>query len=153
MISNKLGVISDTKEKSMTDLAVKNLGIKISTVEANADSLSGGNQQKVVVAKWLARDSNVVIFDEPTRGIDVAAKVEIYNLMNELKQNGVAVLFASSEMPEVIGISDRILVMCDGRLTANLVTSETNQNEIMKFATKFEDKSISDVDKSMMEAN
>lgn len=153
MISNKLGVISDAKEKSMTDLAVKNLGIKISTVEANADSLSGGNQQKVVVAKWLARDSNVVIFDEPTRGIDVAAKVEIYNLMNELKQNGVAVLFASSEMPEVIGISDRILVMCDGRLTANLVTSETNQNEIMKFATKFEDKSISDVDKSMMEAN
>ncbi len=74
--------------------------------------------KKVVVGKWLARDSRVVIFDEPTRGIDVAAKVEIYNLMNQLKQQGIAVMFVSSEMPEVMGIADRIVVMCDGRITA-----------------------------------
>ena len=70
------------------------------------------------MGKWLARDSRVVIFDEPTRGIDVAAKVEIYNLMNQLKQQGIAVMFVSSEMPEVMGIADRIVVMCDGRITA-----------------------------------
>ncbi|QIK70654.1 sugar ABC transporter ATP-binding protein [Erysipelothrix sp. HDW6C] len=140
MISNALGVINQKKEQTMIEDAVNNLHIKLSSPEANADSLSGGNQQKVVVAKWLARTSNVVIFDEPTRGIDVAAKVEIYNLMNELKQNGVAVLFASSEMPEVMGISDRILVMCDGKLTASLDTAATNQNEIMKYATQFENK-------------
>ncbi len=140
IISNKLGVIDRNKEKAMCDTAVSGLGIKLSSLEANADSLSGGNQQKVVVAKWLSRESNVVIFDEPTRGIDVAAKVEIYRLMNELKKNGAAVLFASSEMPEVLGISDRVLVMCDGRITADLVTKETNQNEIMRYATQFEDK-------------
>ncbi|HLV49683.1 MAG TPA: sugar ABC transporter ATP-binding protein [Erysipelothrix sp.] len=140
IISNKLGVINRKKEKAMCDTAVLGLGIKISSLEANADSLSGGNQQKVVVAKWLSRESNVVIFDEPTRGIDVAAKVEIYRLMNELKENGAAVLFASSEMPEVLGISDRVLVMCDGRITADLITKETNQNEIMRYATQFEDK-------------
>lgn len=138
MISNTTGIISKSKEISMVEKAIHNLKIKLSSYEANADSLSGGNQQKVVVAKWLTRDSKVVIFDEPTRGIDVAAKVEIYNLMNQLKENGVAVLFVSSEMPEVLGISDRILVMCDGRITANLKTQDTSQNEIMKYATKFE---------------
>lgn len=141
-LSNKLGVINRSQESKLNKKSVENLKIKVSSLEANADSLSGGNQQKVVVAKWLARDSHVVIFDEPTRGIDVAAKVEIYNLMNELKEAGVAVLFASSEMPEVLGISDRVLVMCDGRITANLNTEETSQNEVMKYATMFEDKGM-----------
>jgi len=88
----------------------------------------------------LARNSKVVIFDEPTRGIDVAAKVEIYNIMNILKSNGIAVIFVSSEMPEVLGISDRIVVMCDGRVTGSLITKDTNQEEILSYATKFEKK-------------
>ena len=108
--------------------------------EIDAGSLSGGNQQKVVVAKWLARNSRVVLFDEPTRGIDVAAKVEIYNLMNELKKAGIGVLFVSSEMPEVMGISDRIIVMCDGRITGELDPHKTTQNEILEYATRFESK-------------
>lgn len=105
-----------------------------------AGNLSGGNQQKVVVGKWLARNSRVVIFDEPTRGIDVAAKVEIYNLMNELKQQGIAVMFVSSEMPEVMGIADRIIVMCDGRITGELAAEEATQNQILTLATQFEKK-------------
>ena len=95
-------------------------------------------------AKWLARNSRVVIFDEPTRGIDVAAKVEIYNLMNQLKQQGIAVMFVSSEMPEVMGIADRIIVMCDGRITGEVMAKETTQAEILTLATKFENKFAAD---------
>lgn len=111
--------------------SVKELTIKLASSESDAGSLSGGNQQKVVVAKWLARNSRVVIFDEPTRGIDVAAKVEIYNLMNQLKQQGIGVMFVSSEMPEILGISDRILVMCDGRITGEFLAGEVTQNQIL----------------------
>ena len=107
---------------------------------STARSMSGGNQQKVVVGKWLARDSRVVIFDEPTRGIDIGAKVEIYNLMNELKKNGIAVMFISSEMPELMGIADRIMVMCDGRITGELSVEEATQEEIMRMAADFEKK-------------
>ena len=81
-----------------------------------------------------------MIFDEPTRGIDVGAKVEIYNLMNQLKKQGIAVMFVSSEMPEVLGIADRVIVMCDGRITGEVIAKETTQNEILKFATEFEQK-------------
>ncbi len=119
---------------------MKNLLIKTPSVEINAANLSGGNQQKVVVGKWLARNSRVVIFDEPTRGIDVGAKVEIYNLMNKLKQEGIAVMFVSSEMPEVLGIADRVIVMCDGRITGEVMAQETTQNEVLKYATEFEKK-------------
>ena len=94
----------------------------------------------MVVGKWLARNSRVVIFDEPTRGIDVGAKVEIYNLMNQLKKQGIAVMFVSSEMPEVLGIADRIIVMCDGKITGEVMAKETSQNEVLKFATEFEKK-------------
>ena len=124
--------------------AVENLKIKTPDAEINAGNLSGGNQQKVVVGKWLARNSKVVIFDEPTRGIDVAAKVEIYNLMNELKKQGIAVMFVSSEMPEVMGIADRIIVMCDGRITGELDARDAEQSEILKLATRFENKMASD---------
>ncbi len=140
IICNKAGVISSKVEDELCDKAVKNLRIKTPNIEVNADSLSGGNQQKVVVGKWLARNSRVVIFDEPTRGIDVGAKVEIYNLMNELKKQGIAVMFVSSEMPEVMGIADRIIVMCDGRITGELTAKETTQNEILTMATDFEKK-------------
>jgi ribose transport system ATP-binding protein len=112
----------------------------MSSLDADAGTLSGGNQQKVVVGKWLARDSHVVIFDEPTRGIDVAAKVEIYNIINQLKKDGIAVMFVSSEMPEVLGISDRIIVMCDGRITGDMLTKDATQTEILTCATNFESK-------------
>lgn len=140
ILSNKIGVVSRKKEKIMTKKAVDDLSIKLPSAEVNAGTLSGGNQQKVVVGKWLARQSRVVIFDEPTRGIDVAAKVEIYNLMNELKKAGIGVLFVSSEMPEVMGVSDRIIVMCDGRITGELMTKEATQDQILTFATRFENK-------------
>ena len=140
LICSKLGVISSKKEDDLCEKAVKDLLIKTPTVEVNAGNLSGGNQQKVVVGKWLARNSRVVIFDEPTRGIDVGAKVEIYNLMNQLKKQGIAVMFVSSEMPEVLGIADRVIVMCDGRITGEVMAKETTQNEVLKFATEFEQK-------------
>lgn len=140
LLCNKLGVVSRSKEDAMCDEAVQNMKIKTPSVEVNAGNLSGGNQQKVVVGKWLARNSRVVIFDEPTRGIDVAAKVEIYNLMNELKKQGIAVMFVSSEMPEVMGIADRIIVMCDGKITGELDARNTSQNEILTLATRFEKK-------------
>ena len=140
LLCNKLGVVSSKKEHAMCDQVVENLKVKTPTVEVEAGNLSGGNQQKVVVGKWLARNSRVVIFDEPTRGIDVAAKVEIYNLMNELKQQGIAVMFVSSEMPEVMGIADRIIVMCDGRITGELMAAEATQNQILTLATQFEKK-------------
>lgn len=140
LLCSRLGVVSQAKEDAMCDKAVQDLKIKTPNVDVDAGNLSGGNQQKVVVGKWLARDSRVVMFDEPTRGIDVAAKVEIYNLMNQLKQQGIAVMFVSSEMPEVMGIADRIIVMCDGRITGEVMASETTQSEILTLATKFENK-------------
>ena len=144
LLCNRLGVVSTAKEDAMCDQAVKNLRIKTPNVDVDAGDLSGGNQQKIVVGKWLARDSRVVMFDEPTRGIDVAAKVEIYNLMNQLKQQGIAVMFVSSEMPEVMGIADRIIVMCDGRITGEVNARETTQSEILTYATRFENKFAQD---------
>ncbi len=139
-LCNAIGKVDTKKEKELVDKAVSNLSIKLSTEEINAESLSGGNQQKVVIGKWLARNSRVVIFDEPTRGVDVGAKVEIYNLMNELKKNGTGVLFVSSELPEVMGISDRIIVMCDGRITGELSPEEATEDKILAYATEFEAK-------------
>ena len=89
------------------------------------------------MAKWLARNSRVVIFDEPTRGIDVAAKVEIYQIINQLKKDGIVVIIVSSELPEVMGISDRILVMCNGRITGQVDPRNTSEQEIMTYATQF----------------
>ncbi len=140
ILSNALSIVDRKKEKDMTKKAVRDLQIRLPSPEVDVASLSGGNQQKVVVGKWLARNSRVVIFDEPTRGIDVAAKVEIYNLMNALKEQGIGVLFVSSEMSEVMGISDRIIVMCDGKVTGELQTSEAAQDVILKYATKFDKK-------------
>ena len=115
------------------------LTIKMAGPEIQAGSLSGGNQQKVVVAKWLARESRVIIFDEPTRGIDVAAKVEIYEIINDLKKRGVGVVIVSSEMPEVMGIADRVVVMCNGRITGEVDPRTVTEEEIMTYATQFGD--------------
>ena len=139
-ICDKFGVVSRKKEQEMTEKTVNDLKIRLANADVDSGSLSGGNQQKVVVGKWLARNSKVVIFDEPTRGIDVAAKVEIYNLMNDLKEKGIGVLFVSSELPEILGISDRIIVMCDGRITKELNRKEATQDLILEYATKFENK-------------
>jgi ribose transport system ATP-binding protein len=136
LISN-FGVINSGKE---TEKAVKMkdaLRIKTPGIGQCVANLSGGNQQKVVVGKWLMRNAKLVIFDEPTRGIDVASKIEIYNIINDLKKQGIGVMFVSSELPEVLGMSDRILVMCNGRITANLETKNTNQEEILKYATQY----------------
>ena len=136
-ICNRWGVVRSGVEKELTRRAIKELRIKTPSGEQTAKNLSGGNQQKVVLGKWLVRDARVVIFDEPTRGIDVASKVEIYSIMNDLKSRGIGVLFVSSEMPEVMGMSDRILVMCNGRITGNLVSKATTQDEILRCATQY----------------
>lgn len=140
LLSSKLGLVNRKKEEEVTAQAIKGFGIKVADPEAQADSLSGGNQQKVIVSKWLARNSKVIIFDEPTRGIDVASKVEIYHIMNDLKKRGIGVLFVSSELPEILGISDRILVMADGRITKELDVKEATQDRILEYATRFEKK-------------
>jgi len=140
ILSCRLGIVRHRKESEMCGKAVASLKIKTSGLEVDAATLSGGNQQKVVVGKWLARNSRVVIFDEPTRGIDVAAKVEIYHLMNQLKQQGIAVMFVSSEMPEILGFADRVIVMCDGRITGELMARDATQEAILTLATRFETK-------------
>ena len=99
-------------------------------------NLSGGNQQKVVIAKWLVNDSQIMIFDEPTRGIDVGAKQEIYELMNRLAQSGKAIIMISSEMTEILRMSDRIVVMCEGKKTGELDIAEATQEKIMTLATR-----------------
>jgi len=139
-LCSRIGSVNRKKEEEMVFRCERNLTIRMPGPHVLAGSLSGGNQQKVVVAKWLARNSKVVIFDEPTRGIDVAAKVEIYHLINQLKKEGIALIVVSSELPEIMGISDRILVMCDGRITGEVNPRNTTEEEILTFATKFEDK-------------
>ena len=114
---------------------VNKMQIATSDIYKQVKQLSGGNQQKVVLAKWLIANSKVVIFDEPTRGIDVGAKIEVYQLMNELVANGVAIIMISSELPEILGMSDRIIVLKEGRLTAELDINEATQDKILKHAT------------------
>jgi ribose transport system ATP-binding protein len=134
---SSFGVISRRLEARKTGDMIGRLKIKATGTEQYVRTLSGGNQQKVVVGKWLMRNAQVVIFDEPTRGIDVASKIEIYNIINDLKKSGIGVLFVSSELPEVLGMSDRILVMCNGKITAELETKKTNQEEILRYATQY----------------
>jgi ribose transport system ATP-binding protein len=117
---------------------VYDLAIKTPSLQQEVRFLSGGNQQKVVIGKWLTADTEILIFDEPTRGIDVGAKAEIYKLMNELAARGKAIIMISSELPEILRMSHRILVMCEGRLTGELRSDEATQERIMAFATQRE---------------
>ncbi len=129
------GFIHERRERAALDGYVRSLSIRISNPEQQAKKLSGGNQQKVVLAKWLERNADVVIFDEPTRGIDVGAKYEIYQLINQLAAEGKAILMISSELPEVLGMSDRILVMHNGRITGEIADArQATQEQIMKLA-------------------
>jgi ribose transport system ATP-binding protein len=115
---------------------VRQLGIKTPSVAQQVRLLSGGNQQKIVIAKWLLRDCDILFFDEPTRGIDVGAKAEIYKLLNALAAQGKAIVVISSELPEVLRLSHRVLVMCEGRITGELSASEATQERIMDLATR-----------------
>ena len=139
-MKNSLGILSKVLELKISEDTIKSLNVKAKDREMISKNLSGGNQQKVVLGKWLVRNPKVILFDEPTRGIDIGAKVEIYQIMNDLKKKGVGVLFISSEMEEVLGMSDRILIFCDGRITGELSREEANQENILKFATKYEEK-------------
>lgn len=114
---------------------MKDLQVRPNNIELNARSFSGGNQQKIVIAKWLCTNAKVYIFDEPTRGIDIGAKVEVYKLMNSLVDDGKIVMMISSDLPEVIGMCDRVIVMNTGKVTADLSRAEANQEQIMKAAT------------------
>ncbi len=114
---------------------VEKIGVKTPSVSTLIKSLSGGNQQKVVISKWLLRNCDVLIFDEPTRGIDVGAKSEIYKLMNQLAAQGKSIIMISSELPELLRMSDRIAVMCEGRLVGELTIESANQENIMSYAT------------------
>ncbi len=131
------GIVNTKKEIMIAENMVKQLTIHTPSVFQIVKNLSGGNQQKIVVGKWLVKPAHVILFDEPTRGIDVGAKVDIYNLMNQLKEQGIGVVFVSSELPEILGMADRIVVMCEGRVTAELDADEANQEIIMQYATQY----------------
>ena len=129
------GMIRESYEKKPVADAIENLQVRPQDSELPASSLSGGNQQKVVLAKWLMANPKVIIFDEPTRGIDVGAKSEIYFRIQELAQQGVGIIMASSELPELLGMSDRILVLHEGRMTGELSRAEATEEAIMHLAT------------------
>ncbi|HEX8498941.1 MAG TPA: sugar ABC transporter ATP-binding protein, partial [Actinomycetales bacterium] len=129
------GVVSHRKDRALAGRLAKDLQVKASSVETAVGTLSGGNQQKVVLARWLARRPKVLLLDEPTRGVDVGAKAEIYRLVREIAAEGVAVLVISSELPEVLGLSDRVLVMREGRLVGEMDGSEATEQQVMALAT------------------
>ena len=131
---SKYGITNFSKERCVVNKHTKVLHIKSHSNEQLTKNLSGGNQQKVVLAKWLATDSKVLIFDEPTRGIDVGAKQEIYHVINKLKQQGISIIMISSEMPEIIGMCDRVLVMYNGRIVAELDNNDLDQEKILRLA-------------------
>jgi len=132
---SRAGFVSPAKDREVANQYISDLLIKTPSPEQAVENLSGGNQQKVVLAKWLFTKSRVLIFDEPTRGIDVGAKTEIYHLMNRLAAQGVAIIMISSELPEVLGMSDRIIVMHEGRIAGELSREEATQEKIMSLAT------------------
>ncbi len=124
-----------SREREIAAGFIDRLAIKASSQEQQALNLSGGTQQKVVLSKWLAAEARVIIFDEPTRGIDVGAKAEIYEIMNELVANGDTIIMVSSELPEIMAMSDRVLVMQGGRIRGELSRAEATQERIMHLAT------------------
>lgn len=134
-IINKYRFINRGKEINIVDEYVESLDIKTSSIERLVKNLSGGNQQKVVIAKCLNTECEILIFDEPTRGIDVGAKAEIYKLMRQLVNKGISIIMISSELPEILGMSDRILVMRKGEITGEINPKEANQERIMYYAT------------------
>ncbi|MHB8279599.1 MAG: sugar ABC transporter ATP-binding protein [Candidatus Humimicrobiaceae bacterium] len=131
-----LGWVNRARTKTEAEFFVDHLKIKTPSVQQKVRYLSGGNQQKVVIAKWLVCNSNILIFDEPTRGIDVGAKSEIYKLLNDLAGQGKSIIIISSELPEILRMSHRIIVMCEGSITGELSAAEATEERIMQYATK-----------------
>jgi ribose transport system ATP-binding protein len=132
------GWVNGARTHETAQQYVEMLAIKTPSVAQKVKNLSGGNQQKVIIAKWLVVDTDVLIFDEPTRGIDVGAKSEIYRLLNDLARQGKAIMMISSELPEILRMSHRIVVMCEGRITGELSSAEATQEKIMQLATQRE---------------
>lgn len=128
-------LINDNRVMQDSEKYRKKMRVKSTSSKQLVKNLSGGNQQKVVIAKWLSKDSDIIIFDEPTRGIDVGAKSEIYDLMNELVEKGKSIIMISSELTEILRMSDRIIVMCEGHVTGELPIEEASQEKIMAMAT------------------
>ena len=138
-----MGLLSPSRESEAFAQYVEKIKIKIVSHAQTAGTLSGGNQQKVVLAKWLQRNAEVIIFDEPTRGIDVGAKFEIYQLIHQLAEEGKAVLMISSELPEILGMSDRIIVMNEGRITGEITEpAQATQEDVMTLATQREELAV-----------
>jgi ribose transport system ATP-binding protein len=131
----RFGLIRWAAVRAVGEQYVRELSIRTPSLQQKVRNLSGGNQQKVVIAKWLTVKPRVLILDEPTRGIDVGAKAEIHRLMRQLADQGVGVLMISSELPEVLGVSDRVLVMHEGRLTGEFDARSATQDAIMRAAT------------------
>lgn len=133
-VLNKAGLISRKKEKEYAAEGISRFSIKSSADTDLAGGLSGGNQQKVIIAKWVQADCKILIFDEPTRGIDVGAKAEVYAAMKELADKGCAIIMVSSELPEALGVSDRIIVMREGQITANLENDGLTERDVIQYA-------------------
>ncbi|MBA1393049.1 sugar ABC transporter ATP-binding protein, partial [Lactobacillus sp. XV13L] len=131
----KYGIIDQKAEKKFVDMLIKRLTVKTESARVPARSLSGGNQQKVVLAKWVGSGSQILILDEPTRGVDVGAKKEIYELMNQLTDRKVAIIMVSSDLPEVLSMSDRIEVLYEGKQMGILDAKSATQEQVMKLAT------------------
>jgi rhamnose transport system ATP-binding protein len=132
---SRFGLLRGASERREAQAWARRLYVRANKLTDPAWSLSGGNQQKVVLAKWLSTKPRVLLVDEPTRGIDVATKAEVHHLLSELAADGVAVLMVSSELPEVLGMADRVLVMHEGRLVASLSRSEATEESVMFAAT------------------
>lgn len=130
----KKGVFNHRAEKNYVKEILKSIQTKYGSTEDKASSLSGGNQQKVALAKWIAADCRCIVFDEPTRGVDVGAKTEIYKVMNTLAENGVAVIMISSEMPEIIGMCDRVMIMRNGKISGEVAREELTETSLIKYA-------------------
>ena len=133
----RFGLLRNALMRKDTDAQIKAMRIKTASQRSKIRELSGGNQQKVIIGRWLLTRPEILLLDEPTRGIDVGAKYEIYQLINNLAAEGKAVMMVSSEMPELLGVSDRILIMSGGRLTGEVNAKETTQEEIMTYAAKY----------------
>ncbi|WP_038892073.1 ATP-binding cassette domain-containing protein, partial [Yersinia enterocolitica] len=132
---NKFGLLDNTRMKSDTQWVIDAMRVKTPGHRTSIGSLSGGNQQKVIIGRWLLTQPEILMLDEPTRGIDVGAKFEIYQLMTELAKKDKGIIIISSEMPELLGITDRILVMSNGQVAGIVETKQTTQNEILRLAS------------------
>lgn len=136
-ISGLFRIINNIFQKEIANNYIRSLSIQTPNLEKTVSALSGGNQQKVVLAKWLSTKPKLLILDEPTRGIDIGAKAEVHKVMKELAEKGMGILMISSEMPEILGMSDRILVMCQGRITGEVARAQASEEKIMTLATSF----------------